>query len=62
MTEIAKNGKDEPSEVEVLGDVVLAFLNGLVNIGNRFVEIVFVEIKNGAVIVEGRNMIVGELG
>lgn len=62
LTKIAKDGEDKPPEVEVLGDVVFALLDGLIDVGDRLVEVVPVEVEDGAEVVEGRDVIVGELG
>jgi len=61
LAEISENGEDETSKVEIFRDVILAFLNSLVDVSYGLIEVVFVEVKNGAIIEKGRNMVVGEL-
>jgi hypothetical protein len=61
LTEITKNGKDETSQIEILGDVVLTFFDGFINISYSFIEIIFVEVKDSSIIIKSRNVIIGKL-
>ena len=61
LTKITENGKDETSEIEILGNVILTFFDCLIYVGNCFIEIVFVEVKYSSVVVKCRNMIIGKL-
>jgi hypothetical protein len=61
LTEIAKNGEDESSEIEVFGDVVLALFDGFVDVCHCFVEVVAVKMQNGAIVEESRDVIVAQL-
>lgn len=59
LAEIAENGKYQPSEIEVLGDIILTFFDGLIDISHRFIEIIFIEVEHGSEVIEGRYMIIG---
>lgn len=61
LAEVAEDGEDESSQVEVLGDVVLALLDGLVDVGHGLVEVVLVEVQDGAEVEEGGDVVVGQL-
>lgn len=61
MAEIAKYSKDQSSEIKIFGDVVLAFFNGFIYICDCFIELVFIEVKDGSVEVESGDMVVGKL-
>lgn len=61
LAEIAKDGKDEPPEVEILGDVILAFLDGFIHIPHSLIEIIAIEMQHSPKIVKTRYMIIAQL-
>lgn len=61
LTEITEDGEDESSEIEIFGYVILAFLDGFINISDSFIEVISVEMKYSSEVVEGGDVIVAEL-
>jgi len=58
LAEVAKDGEDKASEIEIFRDVVLAFFDGFVNVSHSFVELILIEVKYGPVVVKGGNVVV----
>lgn len=61
LAEIAKDGKDEPPQVEIFGDVVFALFDGLIDIPHSLVEIIAIEMQHSPEIVKTRYMIIAQL-
>lgn len=61
MAEIPKNSKDQSSQIEIFRDVILAFLYSFIDVSYSFVEIVAVEIEDGSVVEESRDVVVAQL-
>ena len=61
MAEITKNSKDQSSQIEIFRDVILAFLYSFIDVSYSFVEIVAVEIEDGSVVEESRDVVVAQL-
>lgn len=62
MAEVAEDSEGEASEIEIFGYVIFALFDGFVDISYSLVEIVSVKIKNSAIVVEGGDVVIGELG
>ena len=61
MAKITKNSKDQSSQIEIFRDVILAFLYSFIDVSYSFVEIVAVEIEDGSVVEESRDVVVAQL-
>lgn len=61
LTEIPKNCKNEASQIEIFGNIILAFLDSFIDICNWFIEVIFVEVKNWSEIIKSRNVVVRKL-
>ena len=58
MAEIAEDSEDQSSKIEIFWDIVLTFFNCLIDISNRFIEIILIEVEYRPKVVKGRNMII----
>jgi hypothetical protein len=62
LSEVAKTGENESPEIEVLRNVILALLYGLINILNGPIKLIAIEIDNGPKVIKTTNMIIAQLG
>jgi len=58
LAEIAEDSEDQSSKIEIFWDIVLTFFNSLVDISNRFIKIILIEVEYRPKVVKGRNMII----
>lgn len=62
LGEVGAASKDQPSKVEVLWDIILAFLDGLVDVCDSSLELVHVEVDHSSMVEYAGYVVVGELG
>ena len=58
LAEVAEDSEDQSSKIEIFWDIILTFFNCLVDISNRFIEIILIEVEYRSKVVKGRNMII----
>ena len=58
LAEVAEDSEDQSSKIEIFWDIILTFFDCLINISNRFIEIILIEVEYRPKVVKGRNMII----
>ena len=58
LAEVAEDSEDQSSKIEIFWDIILTFFNCLIDISNRFIEIILIEVEYRPKVVKGRNMII----
>jgi hypothetical protein len=59
---VVEHTEDDAAEIEVFGDVVLTLLDCLVNVRHCLLQAAPVQLHDCSVVVEGRHVVVVELG